>query len=91
MMVQTALIRASKQGCTNIIVQLLKDDRVDVNLYDNEGDTALIWASHCGYTDTVVELLKHDDVDVKIFKIRKVAQPQYALAGVATQALLLNC
>jgi ankyrin repeat protein len=43
-----ALILASACGCKEGAVELLKHDKVDVNLQDNDGNTAFICASKKG-------------------------------------------
>jgi ankyrin repeat protein len=55
-----------QNGHTDVVVELLKHDKVDVNLQDNDGEQPLCWASRYGQTDVVVELLKHDKVDVNL-------------------------
>jgi hypothetical protein len=51
---------------TNIVCNLLKHAKVDVNLQNPQGDTALSLASKIGHTALVVEMMKHDNVDVNI-------------------------
>ena len=61
---ETALIRASMNGHTDIVKMLL-DRGTDVNAKNNYGNTALIRASMNGHTDTVALLLeKGADVNV---------------------------
>jgi serine/threonine-protein phosphatase 6 regulatory ankyrin repeat subunit B len=43
----------SRKGLTSIVVELLKHDKVDVNLQDNRGCKALIEAWWLGCIDTV--------------------------------------
>lgn len=68
----TALIAASYEGCIEVVRALLKQEGVDVNIRDNDGETALIWASAKGtkgHLKVVTALLKHDGVDVNIQNI----------------------
>jgi ankyrin repeat protein len=40
---RTALILATQNGHTDTVVELLKHDKVDVNIQDIHGDTAFLW------------------------------------------------
>jgi ankyrin repeat protein len=51
-----------------VVVELLKHDKVDVNLQDKYGNTAFTFASENGQLDVVVELLKHDTGECKSSK-----------------------
>jgi ankyrin repeat protein len=56
---ETALIWTSKEGRTNIVVELLKHDKVDVNHQNNDNETALISGrSKKAVPNTVVQVLK---------------------------------
>ena len=57
----TALIIASTICKKDIVIELMKDHKLDVNHQENDGWTALHMASFRGYTEIVVELLKHDE------------------------------
>ena len=60
----TPLMWASKYGHTDIVVELLKHNKVNVNHQNKNGNTALMWASRIGRINIVVQLLQHDKVDV---------------------------
>jgi serine/threonine-protein phosphatase 6 regulatory ankyrin repeat subunit B len=62
---KTALTISSQNGHTDIVIELLKHDEVDVNLYAFD-ETALRLASRNGHTDIVVQLLQHNDLDVNL-------------------------
>ena len=47
-------------------LELLKIDRLDVNIQNSDGYTALIWACFKGLTEVALELLKVDGLDVNI-------------------------
>jgi ankyrin repeat protein len=49
-----------------MVRELLKQNKVDVNIMDDDGETALIVASKKGHLEVVRALLDHDDVDVNI-------------------------
>ena len=53
-----ALIAASKNGCTEIVKQLLPFYKGD-NQYDGYGCNALLWASRVGHKEIVDLLLTH--------------------------------
>lgn len=53
---------ATISGNRALVVELLKHDKLDVNLQDKHGCTALLMASMNGYTRTVVEFLRHNKV-----------------------------
>ena len=57
---------ASSEGNADINLQLLKHDKVDVNLQDKDGSTSLMMASFKCYSDIVFKLLKHNKVDVNL-------------------------
>jgi ankyrin repeat protein len=48
----------------DFVDKLLKNDMLDVNRPDKQGNTALIRASSQGHKRIVVQLLKHGKVDV---------------------------
>ena len=56
----TALMRAYIRGHTEVALELLKADGLDVN---NDGCTALIWACIYGLTEVALELLRDSRVD----------------------------
>jgi ankyrin repeat protein len=62
----TALMRASRTGQIDSVVELLKHDKIDVNHQNHGGMTALMWAIKGGQIQIVVEFLKHDKVDVNL-------------------------
>ena len=62
--VRTSLILASWQGKFKVVCELLKHDKVDVNIGVEYGYTPLILASCFGRYKVVCELLKHESVDV---------------------------
>ena len=62
---ETPLRMAVFQGCLQIVCELLKHEKLDVNARDSDGDTALILAcSHHRHPDIALEILKHAQVDV---------------------------
>jgi ankyrin repeat protein len=56
----TAFLRASSKGQTEIVATLLNCGKVDLNLPTLSGDTALFLASIHGHTDIVWHTLKHN-------------------------------
>ena len=51
-------------GLTEVALELLKDNRIDVNIQDSDGRTALMRACSKGHTEVALELLKVDGIDV---------------------------
>ena len=62
--VNTPLIAASLFGYFQVVRELLKHDKVDVNIGIEYGHTPLVLASSFGRYKVVRELLKHENVDV---------------------------
>ena len=61
----TALIHACLLSHSNVALEILKQNKVDVNAKEVLiGRTALIWASIQGLSDVALEILKRDKVDV---------------------------
>ena len=54
---QTALMRASYRGHTEVVKLLLERPEIDVNVQNSRGDTALMWASWNDHTE-IVNLIK---------------------------------
>jgi ankyrin repeat protein len=50
----------------NVLGELLKHDKVDVDFQDHSGLTALTRACVVGNLNVLGELLKHDNVDVNV-------------------------
>ena len=61
-----ALIWTCSNGLTEVVLELLKVDGLDVNIQDSFGRTALIIACSKGHTEVALELLKVDGLDVNI-------------------------
>jgi ankyrin repeat protein len=61
---ESPLMKASWNGHTDIVQELLKHDGVDVNHRNVEGETALMLASCQGHVDIVEALLKQDALGV---------------------------
>jgi ankyrin repeat protein len=57
-------MKASWNGHTDVVQELLKHDGVDVNHRNVEGETALMLASCQGHVDIVEALLKQDALGV---------------------------
>ena len=64
----TALFMARYKGHLEIVRELLKHNKVDVNLPIIHGATALCIASGMGHLEIVRELLQHNKVDVNVPK-----------------------
>jgi hypothetical protein len=50
---------AADRGNPEILTTLLKQDKIDVNLRDSDGQTPLFYASSCGHSECVKILLEH--------------------------------
>jgi len=61
---RTALHLACAQGLTDVVKELLKEDKLDINLKDNDGWTALHSAASNGQTEVVKILLEQPCIDV---------------------------
>jgi serine/threonine-protein phosphatase 6 regulatory ankyrin repeat subunit B len=55
----TALIKASGNGYTNVVKELLLNNNLNVDFQDKDGNTALMTASFYGRTNVVKELLNN--------------------------------
>ena len=64
----TALTKACSKGHTEVALELLKVDGLDVNSQSSVGWTALMIACNKGLTEVVIELLK---VDGLYFNLQK--------------------
>ena len=62
----TALNKASENGRTAIVKELLTYNDIDVNIQDDARQTALARACFWGHMETVQELLKHPDIDINL-------------------------
>jgi ankyrin repeat protein len=60
----SSLMKASWNGNTDVVQELLRHDGVDVNRRNVEGETALMLASCQGHINIVEALLKHGALDV---------------------------
>jgi ankyrin repeat protein len=57
---------ACSNGLTEVTLDLLKVDGLDVNIQDRGGCTALIWVCSKGLTKVALELLEVDGLDDNI-------------------------
>jgi ankyrin repeat protein len=60
---------ASFEGHVSVVIELLKEEKLDVNFQDIDGDTALILATGAGHKEIVLELLKATSLDVTLQNI----------------------
>lgn len=63
---RNALMLASQDSNLEIVKELLKDPKIDVNVLDVFNNTALIWASYKGELEIVKELLKDPKIDISV-------------------------